>query len=198
MCLLFETIQICNGKAQRIELHSLRMNRSRRTLLHCTDFIDLQSLISIPQRCYNGVYKCRVTYGKNIEDISFTPYAPRIINTLKLVECNNIEYAHKYADRTNLEKIKTNALADDVIIAKNGYITDTSFSNLIFFDGKQWITPATPLLRGTMREYLLNKKEIIEKEIKIDSIKKLISVKVINAMLPPTQSFDIQINNIIL
>ena len=44
---------------------------------------------------------------------------------------------------------------DDVIIVRNGLITDSSYANLIFFDGREWITPKVPLLEGTCRARLL-------------------------------------------
>ena len=70
---------------------------------------------------------------------------------------------------------------EDIIIVKNGFVTDSSFSNLIFFDGKEWYTPSTPLLKGTTRARLLNEKKITERVIKIEDIKNYKSISLINA-----------------
>ena len=45
---------------------------------------------------------------------------------------------------------------DEILIIKDGHITDTSISNIVFRlpDG-WWLTPFTPLLKGIMRTYLL-------------------------------------------
>jgi 4-amino-4-deoxychorismate lyase len=81
-----------------------------------------------------------------------------VIESLKLVEDNTISYRHKYSDRSHLlELMNMRGDCDDILIVKDGYITDTSFSNIVFFDGDKWVTPARPLLRGTMRESLLTK-----------------------------------------
>jgi 4-amino-4-deoxychorismate lyase len=44
---------------------------------------------------------------------------------------------------------------DDIIIVRNGFVTDASYANLIFRKGDEWFTPATFLLAGTMRAFLL-------------------------------------------
>jgi 4-amino-4-deoxychorismate lyase len=75
-----------------------------------------------------------------------------------------------------------NIFADDVIFIKNGYVTDASFANLVFFNGSSWITPATPLLRGTMRERLIHQGIITEQLITAENVLKMKSVKLINAM----------------
>jgi len=49
--------------------------------------------------------------------------------------------------------------ADEVVFIKNGMVTDCSIGNLLFFDGHEWITPYIPLLKGTQRAFLLDKKK---------------------------------------
>ncbi len=71
---------------------------------------------------------------------------------------------------------------DDILIVKNGIITDTSFSNIAFFDGKQWKTPKSPLLKGTCRERLLCEQKIFEKDINLNDLSNYKCYKLINAM----------------
>ncbi|RUM56328.1 MAG: 4-amino-4-deoxychorismate lyase, partial [Nautilia sp.] len=66
---------------------------------------------------------------------------------------------------------------------KNGLITDTTISNLAFFDGNNWITPKTPLLKGTKREELIQKGFLKEKEIKIEDIKHFKKFAMMNAII---------------
>jgi 4-amino-4-deoxychorismate lyase len=73
--------------------------------------------------------------------------------------------------------------ADEVIIIKNGCVTDTSYTNICFFDGKEWLTPDTPLLQGTMRRYLLDKGVIREVRIRRKDIQYFKKVSLINAMM---------------
>ena len=80
---------------------------------------------------------------------------------------------------------------------KNGYITDTSFSNIIFFDGANWITPSTPLLEGTKIKELLEKKIISEQEIKLKDLIKFSKAKLINAMIDIDDGNEIEMKNIL-
>ena len=72
---------------------------------------------------------------------------------------------------------------DDIIIIKDGFVTDASSSNLVFENKTGLYTPASYLLRGTKREYLLSKGLIEERIIKEDSLKEYDSIYLINAMV---------------
>jgi 4-amino-4-deoxychorismate lyase len=69
------------------------------------------------------------------------------------------------------------------LIVKNGFITDTSSANILFYDGRDWVTPSTPLLMGTCREKLLRGGKIREENIKRDDIYKFKHFRLINAMI---------------
>ena len=194
---LFETIRIDNGALERLSYHNQRLNRSRKQLFSCDESIDLQPLISVPKEYRQGLVKCKVTYGKSVSEVTFTHYAPRKIRTLQLMDGGELDYTHKFVDRTALDKLKAYASADEIIILKNGFITDTSFSNLIFFDGKEWVTPSTPLLKGTMRQFLLEQNLIREKPIKVADLNRFSCLKLINAMLPFSQTADIPMNSVL-
>jgi 4-amino-4-deoxychorismate lyase len=179
---LLETIQIKNGKIQNIEYHNNRFNNSRLDLFDTNIFENLENLIKIPLDCVKGIFRCRVIYEKQIEEVTFTPYIYKEIKTLKLVDIGDWEYSHKYADRsfmTNL--LNENKDFDEVIMVKNGFITDCIVANLAFWDGKNWFTPSTPLLKGTKRQQLLDRQEIMEREIRIQDLGNYEGVCLINA-----------------
>ena len=73
-------------------------------------------------------------------------------------------------------------LCDDIIIVKNGNLTDSSYSNLAFNDGSKWITPSTPLLTGTRRGQLIESGELYEEELKVSDLKYFHSCSLINAL----------------
>ncbi len=197
MSLLFETIRLLDGILQNIEYHNLRLNRSRKLLYKSTDEIDLEQLIQIPSTLKTGLYKCRVVYSKEVKSIDFEPYLPRTIKSLRLIEDNKISYDYKYTNRGSLNQLLTKRERfDEIVIVKNGFITDTSYSNILFFDGKQWITPSTPLLPGTMRSFLLENKLITEADIKVVDLKQFQKVRLINAMNPFESGKDIKIEKI--
>jgi 4-amino-4-deoxychorismate lyase len=196
MCLLFETIKVNNGSFCNLQYHSERMNTSRKLLLRSQNKIDLKALLTVPLECLSDVFKCRVSYDHYIHKIEFEKYKIRKIKTLQLVIADNIDYSHKFSDRSLLERLKKSTDADEILIVKNGKITDTSFSNIVFFDGKKWVTPNSPLLKGTRRQELLDKEIIHERKICTDDLEKFKKAKLINAMLDFEESPEIEIINI--
>ena len=170
MSLLFETIRICNGEPFNLVLHEQRLNLSRRKLFGSTGGISLARHIRIPDDCRSGAYRCRVIYEESIISTEFMPYLPASVRTIKIVTADDIDYSLKYLDRTCLTGLIDRNAADDVLIVKNGRVTDTSYSIIVFTDGRQWLTPDTPLLRGTMREKLLLEGTIKKKKKKAVSL----------------------------
>ena len=127
MCLLFESIRMLNGQLCNLSYHQHRMDQSRRLLFGSTDRIELNRL-EIPFSCHEGLFKCRLVYARQIESIEFEAYLPRSINSLKLVEDNQLSYEYKYSDRNQINRLTAlKADCDDILIVKNGLLTDTSF-----------------------------------------------------------------------
>ncbi len=198
MSLLFETIRMQDGALQNLEYHNSRLNHSRKELFDISESIDLEQLIQIPSACKHGLYKCKVIYGKKeIKRFEFEVYQPRVLKSLRLIEDNRISYKYKYTNRGSLNQLLTKRERfDEILIIKKGFITDTSYSNIIFFDGTQWLTPSTPLLRGTMRSFLLENKLISEAEIRVADLKLFKKARLINAMNPLEPGKDIKIEKI--
>ena len=178
---LLETIQIQNGTFQNTKYHNVRFNNSRKELFGINELCQLENNIKIPSECSGGIFRCRIIYGKEIQEVTFNPYLYKEIKTLKLVDIGNWDYSYKYADRsfmTNL--LNENKDFDEVIMVKNGFITDCTIANLAFFDGANWFIPSTPLLKGTKRQQLLDSQEIMEREIKVEDLKNYEGVCLIN------------------
>lgn len=193
---LFETIRICDGTPENLRLHEKRLNFSRHRLYGSTGEISLADHISIPDDCHRGIYRCRVIYEESIISVEFIPYQPAAVRTLKVVHADEIDYGLKYLDRTSLTGLIDHDVADDVLIVKNGCLTDTSYSNIVFTEGRKWVTPDTPLLQGTMREKLLREGAIKEERITPDDLGRFTHFRLINAML----GFDaplLPVNNIV-
>lgn len=179
-----ETIQLRNGRLLRLDLHSRRMNNTRQNALNCNNIVKLSKAIFIPETCREGLFRCRITYGREIGTVGFFPYQPRSISSLKLTVADHIDYSHKYADRSCFEPLLTQRSGcDEVLIVKEGCVTDTSFSNVLFLRQGVWYTPDTPLLRGVMREWLLAQGRIIPVRIHTDDIPLYEQIMLINAML---------------
>jgi 4-amino-4-deoxychorismate lyase len=197
MCLFFESIRLEHGVFQNLRHHSERMNRTRRAFFHSADDLDLGSALVAPEGCEGGCVKCRVEYGRAIERIEFLPYTIQTIRTLQLVRADDVSYSFKFVDRSCFEKLKRQSDADEILILKNGLITDTSFSNVVFFDGQRWITPSTPLLEGTKRRELLEKGIALERAIRPSDLKGFSAVRCINAMRDIEDGDDIPVPHIV-
>ena len=185
MCQFVETICIENGKPRNLSYHVQRLNLTMRTFFPESKAIGEHELLTdIPN--VQGLQKARVVYNENgITERSFAPYSIRKINSIAIVEGNDISYSWKSTDRSALMRLREKAPDyDEVIIIKNGCVTDTSYTNLCFFDGKEWLTPDTPLLRGTMRQKLLDEGIIREARILKTDLHKFQFVSLINAMMP--------------
>jgi len=183
MCLLFETIKCTDGKLFNIKFHQARFEKAQKEYFGISPQIKLSEEIEIPEFAKKGLFRCRVTYSRQIEKIEFIPHQYREIKSLKLVEDDQIDYSFKYADRERLQKLfEKRGGCDDIIIIKNRFVTDSFAANLIFFDGEKWVTPDTPLLHGTQRTKLLEEKKIFVCSLTLDDIKKYEKIGLINAM----------------
>ena len=201
---LIETICFENGAFQRIPLHESRMNRSRYHLFGCAERLSMDQLLRIPESLKDQKVKCRVTYSDQVEDIEYEPYIPRRIRSLQLVRDDAIDYTFKLKDRTRLNcLLNQRGHADEILIVKNGFITDTSYTNIAFLREGKWFTPAFPLLSGTRREEYLQKNLLLPCMIRPDELHLYEEARLINAMLslgdtepvPTTSIFQLTINN---
>ncbi|RLA68819.1 MAG: hypothetical protein DRG09_07210 [Epsilonproteobacteria bacterium] len=178
--LLLETIKVEDGKVHNLSYHQQRCDKSRQKLFGSKDTLKLSSLITAPKE---GLYRCRIVYGEELNSIEYIPYTPREIHSLKVVS-SDIEYAHKYAHRESLDALRiAHPNVDEVIIQQEGYLTDTTLSNIAFYDGKLWVTPKKPLLQGTMRAKLIEEGLLKTADISKDDLHKYTHVALINAMI---------------
>lgn len=182
MCLFIETIRIEDGKVYNLDYHIERFDRTRAAFWKGSAPIDLRTLVS-PQSL-EGIYKCRVVYGREIEEITYVPYQMRDVSSLRLVVADTVDYTYKSTNRENLNALYAQRkMADDVLIVKDGCLTDTSIANVALYDGKMWCTPFRPLLRGTKRAELLDKKIIVEKDIPQAHLGEYSKIMLFNAMI---------------
>lgn len=181
---LVESLKLKDGVLYNLEYHQERLNYSLNELFPHSNAIDLAREIVIPEECHKGIFKVRVSYGPTVDKVEIEPYAFRMIQNLKVVHHNSIDYHLKYSERRILQELFTErGEDDDIIIIKNGSVTDSFAANLLFFDGKTWFTSTTPLLKGTKRQLLLDKGLILEKEIREQDIPDYRQVGLVNAMI---------------
>ncbi len=182
MSRFIESIKIEDQTVFLLNLHQKRVND---TFAHfgVQGSIDLEKIVKDLEIDEDGFFKLRIVYDLNKNYITqLIPYAIAEINNFQLVENNTYDYAFKFEDRKEFERMKTNAKTDEIIVVKNNCITDTSYTNLLFLKDETWYTPTTYLLNGVMRQHLLATKKIKETEITLQNIKEFTHFQLINSM----------------
>ncbi len=184
MSLLIESICCVDGVLKNLHYHNARMNNSRYQLFGCKDVINISDSTTIPHYVKKGIWKLRIHYDMTINYIEYELYRKKSIQSLKLLYDDSIDYSFKYADRSHLTQLfEQRGEADDILIIKNGFVTDSSSANVVFYDGKEWFTPTTPLLLGTKRAKLLDEGIIKERYITVKDISLFTHISLINAFL---------------
>lgn len=177
-----EIIKIKEGEVYNLPLHQERMNRTCQHFFGKDIHLDLPHE-SIPSESQKGLVKCRIVYTDRIESIEFAPYTFKQIRRVAIVTDNDISYAYKSTDRSRIATLLKDSGADEIIIIKDGLVTDTSFTNIVCQDKLGLYTPTTCLLPGTKRAYLLHSGQIAERSISVDELLKMQNIFLINAMI---------------
>lgn len=196
--IFLETIKIENGEICNFDFHQRRLAETAYKHFK-TEPILLINLSDIPEELRDKTLKCRVLYADKILSVEFHAYQPKSISFLQIVEDNDIIYNYKFADRSALNRLlEKKEGADEIIIVKNGKITDSSYSNLVFeTTERQLFTPKTYLLNGTKRQFLLQQGIILEKDISVTHLHQFERVYFINAMLDLEDNISVNIDNVL-
>ena len=168
-----ETLRAENGHIRYLEYHKNRMKNS------CGKDIELN--LNPPPI---GIWRVRIIYSQTIESIEYLPYIQPSIKSLQMLQADNLNYSHKFANRKDINNLfKQRNSADDVLIIKNSLVTDTTIANIAFYDGKNWLTPSSPLLNGTTRARLLDEKILIKADIKANDVKNFKKFAIMNTLI---------------
>jgi len=178
----FETIKCFDFEVYNLFYHKQRISRT------IGINIQLEEYIYPPN---DKLLKCKVIYDDSgILDIQYAEYNKKDISTFKLIYDDNIKYSKKYLNRDCIDKLKKNITEDEIIIVKDGLITDTSIANIAILYNDIWITSKKPLLIGTSRNRYIDNNLIIPKDITVKMLKESKKIALLNAMI----DFDI-LNN---
>lgn len=189
--LFIETIRLADGMFHNLPLHRRRMELTcREAFGSAAPPLPLDAR-SLDAKLRSGIFKCRITYARRIHNVEFEPYTPHPPRSLRLVECDDIDYHLKFADRSHLNRLK--ALADgydDILIVRNGLLTDISYANILLHSPQGLLTPALPLLNGVMRQHLLAQGDVRSAHLSPADLLPgnrlgIYAISIINAMLPP-------------
>lgn len=186
---LFETLCIENGQVQNLALHQQRYENSLREFYAGQPY-NIFSLAKILQKntalwanLQSPIIRCRIDYNATQYHLQCFPYQRKTYQRFQPVICDDIDYHLKYSNRAIFnELLKQKGDCDEIIIVKQGKITDCTIGNLILRQGSQWFTPDSPLLIGTQRSKLLKERKIIERKILLSDLPLFEEIRLINAL----------------
>jgi 4-amino-4-deoxychorismate lyase len=170
----FETIRVEHGTPQHLSYHEKRIFQT------IGKHVDLAPMIKPPS---DELLRCKVIYDQAIQTITYTPYQPKDLKKFLLVDID-FDYNKKYLDRDNFKRLLAqHPKYDDVIMVKDGLITDTTIANTAFYMDHIWVTPKKPLLEGTARARLLDNQQLAFADLSKNDIQNTGRFAIINAMV---------------
>lgn len=189
---LFETIAIENGQVQRLALHQQRVDKSLRQFyshlapeaLHLPQLAELIQVSEALSATNNAaLIRCRISYNNQQSVVEYFPYERKTYRTFKPIICDDIDYSLKFTHRARLNELFSQREdCDEIIIIKQGMVTDCSIGNLIFRRGDKWFTPDKPLFAGTQRRHLIEQGKIQPCPIALSDLATFEEIRVINAL----------------
>jgi len=173
----FETIKVKNGKLLNLEYHQKRVDYTRK-FFGLKDKLELKKQsFKLPQK---GDFRLRIDYDKDIRSFTCKAFTCREFKEFKVVEAD-IEYDYKYANREELDALKEDD--SEIIIVKNSFLTDTTIANIALQKEGIWLTPKTPLLKGTTRARLIDTGFLKCEDLTIEDLKKAQNFAIMNALI---------------
>lgn len=165
-----------------LEYHQRRMDATRDKLFPGAPHLAVREWVprELPS---TGLHTLRIVYGRAAEKVAVAPYRRRTITALVCVAAVDVDYRFKWEDRSLFKRLTSGLPPDeDIIIVRNGYVTDSSYANLVFRRGTRWITPDTPLLAGTARQRMLDLGLLTVAPVRASDLHQYSGVALINAM----------------
>lgn len=177
----FETIKAVDGKLFHMPYHQKRYE----DVLQAHGIKEVQELESYIKAPPHGLYRCRLVYDtQGAISLTYHEYKKKEISSLKLIFNNDIKYTFKSTNRDNIDALYNKKdEGDDILIIKNLFVTDTSIANIALYRDGIWVTPKSPLLKGTTRQRLLDEGKIKEADINVSELRTFTKVALLNAMI---------------
>ena len=195
MSQFFESIRVKDGIAENLGFHQLRVNKTLDAFNASNHSIVLASIVHQLILPAEGLFKLRVSYDLNgNHQSSFTAYQYKQIQNFALVDIKGQGYDYKFSNRDWINEALALSGKDEIMMHDGGLIKDCSYTNIVFYDGVNWFTPAAPLLEGTKRAKLINEGIIQPKALYVQDIPGFKKFKCINAMMDWDTAFEYEID----
>lgn len=180
-----ESVAVYDGQAPLLPYHQARVDRTFAAFYPQQKPLDLLRLwkkTNFP----TGKVKWRIPYNVRKAAPQIKPFPERNIEQLQIVVDDTIEYAYKFTERDRLDALfdQKGDDADEVLILRNGLLTDAYYYNVVVKLGDKLLTPRKPLLPGVMRAYCLGEGLIQPADIRLEDLAEAKGVYLINALHP--------------
>lgn len=184
MSRLIESIKIKNGCALNLDFHIQRMQNSLSDLFNSTINIGKGDFLDGLNPEMESTYKLRVLYNQDGMTRELIPYHFRQITSIKLVDADHVNYNYKFENRVDIDALYNQREdCDDILVVKQGLITDSSYCNVAFYKNGVWHTPLNPLLEGTKRALLIEKNILEPTDIHLRALSSFDKISLFNAMI---------------
>ncbi len=179
-----ETICILDGIPQHLEWHQQRIDTTFHFCMPSAIPFNLAAVLDSHDLPSGGKIKCSIRYDHAVKEVVLIPYTSKKIQQLRLVELpSGYDYRFKYADRKVIEHLfSERGDADDILMTRKGWITDTAIANIALRKNERWYTPSLPLLAGTTWKRLIAQGILIPRPIHKTDLPQLDGFKIFNAM----------------
>ena len=124
----------------------------------------------------------------------FTPYQYKQIQNFALVDIKGQSYDYKFSNRDWINEALTLSGKDEIVMHDGGLMKDCSYTNIVFFDGVDWVTPTAPLLEGTQRAKLIKEGIIQPKALYVQDMPGFKKFKCNNAMMDWDTALEYEID----
>jgi len=180
-----ESIGVYEGQAPLLPYHQARVDRTFAAFYpgqKPLDLLELWQKINFPPE----KVKWRIQYNALEQKAEICAFPERKIEYLQVVKDDTIEYAYKFTERDRLDVLYREKAepADEILIIRNGLLTDAYYYNVVVKIGAQLLTPRKPLLAGVMRAYCLGEGLIQPADIRLEDLAEAKGVYLINALHP--------------
>ncbi|OTQ05506.1 aminodeoxychorismate synthase, component I [Gilliamella apicola] len=155
----------------KCDIDSIKLQLIKLANTECESICKVRILLQQDGRC--DISKDIINVPMEINEITL---APQCVNN------KNIYLYHKTSNREHFPQLTIGK--EYINFNQNNEITEFVNGNLVLLINNQWVTPKikSGLLAGTMRQFYLNQKQIIEKTILIDELLKADKIAFINSV----------------
>ena len=196
--LCIETIAVENRQFKNLAYHEARLNKTRKELWGYEGEWSLKEMLTTPDFVTDDLHKCRLAYGKDVDNINWELYRPRTIRRIKKVYHDSVYYSFKFDQRPELNELfGQREEADEILIIKRGMVTDAFYCNVAFLKDERWYTPDTYLLPGTQRAFLLDSGIVEEASISEEDVDKYSHIRLFNAMVGWENAWELEVGCIV-